>query len=78
MTEEGQMIKGSSRLGTVLGGTTAILGFLAIMAPMISGLAITVVVAALLVAAGIAMTVFFVSSNIRNYRLSQAINSTPD
>ncbi len=62
MTAAGEMIRGSSRTGTVLGMTTVILGILAMMAPMISGLAVTVVVAALLVAAGVAMTVYAFSA----------------
>ncbi len=62
MTGEGEIIRGSSRLGTVLGLTTVILGLLAMMAPMISGLAVTVVIAALLLAAGVAMTVYAFSA----------------
>jgi uncharacterized membrane protein HdeD (DUF308 family) len=49
-------------MGTVLGMTIVILGILAMMAPMISGLAVTVVVAALLLAAGVAMSIYAFSA----------------
>lgn len=58
MTAAGEMIRGSSRMNTVLGIATVILGFLAIMAPMISGLTVTAVVAVLMLAAGIAMLAY--------------------
>ena len=63
MTTAEAILKGSSRMGTVLGLTTVILGILAMMAPMISGLTVIVVVAALLVAAGLAMTVYAFSDS---------------
>ncbi len=56
MTAEGDIIRASSRMATVLGLTTVILGVLAMMAPAISGLAVTVVIGALLLAAGVAGT----------------------
>ena len=58
MTAVGGMIRGSSRSGTVWGLTIVILGILAMVAPMISGLSVTIVVAALLLAAGMAMLVY--------------------
>jgi len=45
-----------------LGMTTGILGILAMMAPMISGLAVTTVIAAILLAAGVAMSVYAFSA----------------
>jgi len=63
MTVEGDMVRGSARMGTVLGLVTVILGILAMMAPMISGLAVTVVIAVVLVAAGIAKTWYAFSAD---------------
>lgn len=62
MTTPEAIIKGSSRMGTVLGLTTVILGILAMAAPMIAGLTVTVVVAAMLLAAGVAMTAYAFSA----------------
>ena len=62
MTAAAETIRSSSRMGTVLGLTTFILGILAMVTPMISGLAVTVVVAALLLAAGVAMAAYAFSA----------------
>ena len=62
MTTAEAILKGSSRKGTVLGLTTVILGILAMMVPMISGLTVTVAVAALVLAAGVAMTAYAFSA----------------
>ncbi len=62
MTTPEAIIKGSSRMGTVLGLTTVILGILAMAAPMIAGLTVAVVVAAMLLAAGVAMTAYAFSA----------------
>ena len=62
MTAAGDMIKASSRMGTMMGIATMIMGFLAIAVPMFTGVAITVVIAVLLLAAGIAMTVYAFSA----------------
>ncbi len=62
MTAEGDIIRDSSRLGTVLGLTTVIIGILAMTAPMIPGLAVTVVIGALLLAAGVAKSVYAFSA----------------
>jgi uncharacterized membrane protein HdeD (DUF308 family) len=58
MSEESELIKGASRVGTVWGIAVMIMGFLAIGAPMAFGLTATVVVAALVLASGIAQTVY--------------------
>jgi uncharacterized membrane protein HdeD (DUF308 family) len=53
-----EAVRGMSRMGVVYGIVTIILGMLAIATPMISGLAVAVVVAVVLIAAGIAQTIF--------------------
>ena len=62
MTAAGDMIKASSRMGTTMGIATMILGFLSIALPMLTGIAVTVLVAVLLLAAGIAMTIYAFSA----------------
>jgi uncharacterized membrane protein HdeD (DUF308 family) len=58
MTEQAPILRAASRAGTVWGFATVILGVLAIMAPMVSGIAVSLMVAIVLMAAGIARTVF--------------------
>jgi uncharacterized membrane protein HdeD (DUF308 family) len=53
MSEPGSAIKSASRRGTVFGIFTVILGVLAMMAPMISGLSVAVMIAMLLIVAGV-------------------------
>ena len=53
MNEVGDSIKKASRRGTMLGIVTVILGVLAMMAPMVAGAGVAVMVAILLVIAGI-------------------------
>ncbi len=58
MTEQAPILRAASQAGTVWGFATVILGVLAIMAPMVSGIAVSLMVAILLMAAGIARTTF--------------------
>lgn len=58
MNEATQALRETSRLGIFLGIATIILGGLAIIAPLFFGLAVAVLVAIFLVAAGIAETVY--------------------
>ena len=58
MTELSQTMRASSRTGIVLGIATIILGALAMLMPMVSGLAATALVAVFLIAGGIARTIF--------------------
>ncbi len=58
MTEQAPILRAASQAGTVWGFATVILGVLAIMAPMVSGIAVSLMVAILLIAAGIARTTF--------------------
>ncbi len=58
MNEEGKLMKSASRTGMAFGAVVLIMGMMAIAAPQVSGLAVTAVVAAVLVIAGIAQTVF--------------------
>ncbi len=58
MTEAVQAVRESSRGGVVLGLATVILGVLAMAAPLASGITVTAVVGILLIAGGIARTVF--------------------
>ncbi len=58
MNEEGKLVKSASRTGMAFGALVLVLGMLAIAAPQVSGLAVTAVVATVLVIAGIAQTVF--------------------
>jgi len=53
MSEIGNTIESASKRGTTFGIITVILGVLAMMAPMISGLAVAVLIAMLLIVAGI-------------------------
>ena len=62
MTAEADIVRGTSRLGTVLGLTTVIIGILAMTTPVIPGLAVTVVIGALLVAAGVAKSAYAFSA----------------
>ena len=54
MTEQAPILRAASQAGTVWGFATVILGVLAIKAPMVSGIAVSLMVAILLIAAGIA------------------------
>ena len=58
MTEQAPILRAASQAGTLWGFATVILGVLAIMAPMLSGIAVSLMVAILLMAAGIARTTF--------------------
>ena len=62
MTAEADVVRGTSRLGTILGLTTVIIGILAMTTPVIPGLAVTVVIGALLVAAGVAKSAYAFSA----------------
>ena len=58
MSEISMAVRDTSRIGTVLGIATIVCGILAMAMPMVSGLAVAGVVAVLLIAAGIARTLF--------------------
>ena len=58
MGELNEAVKQSSKIGIVLGIMTLLLGVLAIAAPMVSGLAVSMVVAFILIAAGICQAIF--------------------
>lgn len=58
MTEEKHAIERASKVGIGWGIAVVLLGVLAICAPFVSGLAVTTIVAACLVAAGIVQVVF--------------------
>jgi len=58
MNEIADTVKAGSRVGVVWGIVVLILGILAMMAPLASGIAVTVVVAVLLLAAGLAQTLY--------------------
>ena len=58
MSEVSDVARASSRTATVMGTAVIILGLLAIFAPTISGIAVGTIVAILLLAAGIAGTLF--------------------
>lgn len=58
MSEITQTMRDSSRMGTVFGIATIIFGLIAMLWPMVSGLTVNLVVAVLLIAAGIARTIF--------------------
>ncbi|MCZ6889543.1 MAG: HdeD family acid-resistance protein [Gammaproteobacteria bacterium] len=58
MGEATDVVKGAGRVGTVWGVVTVIFGVLAIGAPMASGIAVTMVVAVLLIASGVTGTIY--------------------
>ena len=58
MNEIADTLKAGSRVGVVWGIIVLILGVLAMMAPLVSGIAVTVMVAILLLAAGLAQTMY--------------------
>ena len=58
MNATADIIKRSSRLSIIWGVATMMLGILALFAPLLVGLSVTMLVAILLMAAGIAQTVF--------------------
>jgi uncharacterized membrane protein HdeD (DUF308 family) len=58
MSELGNIAHARSRVGTVWGFAVMLLGMLAIMAPFVSGVAVTATVAVLITAAGLSMTVY--------------------
>ncbi len=58
MNEIANALKAGSRAGVVWGIIVLILGILAMMTPLVSGIAVTVMVAILLLAAGLAQTVY--------------------
>ncbi len=58
MSKQAPILRATTRAGTVWGIVTVILGLLAIMAPMVSGMAVSMTVAILLMAAGIARMIF--------------------
>ncbi len=62
MTDFSDMVKAGSRVGVVWGSIVLILGILAMMAPLASGFAVTAMVAILLLAAGLAQTVYALKS----------------
>lgn len=53
-----ESVRGSSRIGTGWGFAVVILGVLAVMTPFVSGVAVTTMVAILITAAGLAMTLY--------------------
>ena len=57
-SEEAQVLKAASRVGTVWGIAVIVLGTLAIMAPLVFGLAATLIIAVLVLAAGASETVY--------------------
>jgi uncharacterized membrane protein HdeD (DUF308 family) len=58
MNEVADTVKAGSRAGVVWGIIVLILGILAMAAPLVSGIAVTFMVAVLLLAAGIAQTIY--------------------
>jgi len=58
MNETAQPLKQVSRVGILWGIMTIIFGFLAISSPLVSGLAVAIVVGIALLAAGLSMTLF--------------------
>jgi len=58
MSELSDIARAPSRVGTGWGFAVMLLGMLAIMAPFVSGVAVTTMVALLITAAGLAMTVY--------------------
>lgn len=58
MDEIANVVKTGSRVGVVWGLIVLILGVLAMMAPLVPGIAVTVMVAILLLAAGLAQTMY--------------------
>jgi uncharacterized membrane protein HdeD (DUF308 family) len=58
MNEIADTVKAGSRVGVVWGTIVLILGVLAMMAPLVSGIAVTVMVAILLLASGLAQTMY--------------------
>jgi uncharacterized membrane protein HdeD (DUF308 family) len=58
MNEETRLVKRASRTGMVFGALVLVMGMLAIGAPQVSGLAVTAIVATVLVISGIAQTIF--------------------
>ena len=58
MTEDAQVLKKLSGWGMAWGILTMLFGFVAMSSPLISGLAITVVIGITLLAAGLSMTIF--------------------
>ena len=58
MNDVADTVKAGSRAGVVWGIIVVILGILAMMAPLASGIAVTFMVAVLLLAAGIAQTIY--------------------
>lgn len=58
MNEVADTVKAGSRAGVVWGIIVLILGILAMAAPLVSGIAVTFMVAILLLAAGIAQTIY--------------------
>ena len=62
MTGAAEVVKQTSRTGTTMGIITIVAGLLAMMAPMLSGIATAILVAVILIGAGIAQTVFAFSA----------------
>jgi uncharacterized membrane protein HdeD (DUF308 family) len=58
MNETSDIARASSRVGTGWGFAVMLLGMLAIMAPFVAGVAVTSMVAVLITAAGLAMTMY--------------------
>lgn len=58
MSEISETVKAASRVGVVWGIMVLILGVLAMLTPLVSGIAVTVMVAILLLAAGLAQSVY--------------------
>ena len=58
MNEISDAMRAPSRMGTVLGIATIIFGILAMMMPMVSGITVAAIVAVLLIAGGIARSIF--------------------
>jgi uncharacterized membrane protein HdeD (DUF308 family) len=68
MNEATQVVCEGARTGTVFGIVTLILGILCIVAPAISGVSVPVLVAILLIAAGIARLFFaFQAESCRSF-----------
>ena len=58
MNEDTKALKTASRMGMLWGFLTILFGFLAIASPLVTGLAVSILVAIALLAAGLSMTIY--------------------
>ena len=58
MNDEAQALKSVSRMGMVWGILTILIGFFAMASPLVTGLAVSMLVAIALIAAGLSMTIY--------------------